>query len=457
MVDDLDYEDEFLSAAQLVQEKLLSRVPENKIRPRLAPTARLAELLGDPQKSYRVIHVTGTNGKTSTVRFIDRILRELGLRVGRFTSPHLVSLNERISIDGEPVSNERLVSIWSEIEPIVEFVDAELKAAGDDPLTFFELLAVLGFAIFADAPVDVLVLEVGMGGEWDATNIADGDVSVFTPIGMDHADRLGETIAEIATTKSGIIKAGSIVVSASQPQAAKAVLDAVAAERAEKIFHYGSDFEVESSVGLGFGQELALRNIAGSYVELKFPILGLHQAQNLALAVAAVEAFIGGGEQRLMDDVVRAATADMSSPGRLQIISPEPLIIFDAAHNPAGAEILVEALNSVLPGRAVIGVVSVLAEKDARGILGAFASRFDSIILTQSSSARAIPCEELELLAQDYFDFDQIEVEPKPALALRRASELAEQIPGAMVIATGSITLIGDLMSYVQLDEEEDV
>lgn len=456
MVDELDYEDEFVEAAKQVEQQLLARVPENKIRPRLAPTARLASLLGDPQHSFRVIHVTGTNGKTSTVRFIDRILRELGLRVGRFTSPHLVSLNERISIDGEPVSNERLVAIWSEIAPIVELVDAELVDSGEEPLTFFELLAVLGFAIFADAPVDVLVLEVGMGGEWDATNIANGDVAVFTPIGLDHTDRLGESVAEIATTKAGIIKNDSIVVSAAQTQAAKAVLDAVALERAEKIFHYGVDFEVVSAEELGFGQQISLRNIAGNYHELKLPILGFHQAQNLSLAVAAVEAFLGGGEQRLLDDVVRAATADMSSPGRLQVISPEPLVIFDAAHNPAGAEVLSAALAQALVGRQIIGVISVLAEKDARGILENLAPRFSSVILTQSSSARAIPVEELELLAQDYFNFEQIEIEPKPALALRRAQQLAAEVAGGAVVATGSITLIGDLLNYVQLDEESD-
>ncbi|MFM6850473.1 MAG: bifunctional folylpolyglutamate synthase/dihydrofolate synthase, partial [Terrabacter sp.] len=202
--------------AQFVEDELVKRIPENKLRPRLEPTRRAVELLGEPQKAYRVIHVTGTNGKTSTTRFIERILREHGLRTGRFTSPHLVSLNERIALDGEPVSNEELYSVYNDIAPILDLVDQELEAAGDTKLTFFEALAVLGFAVFADAPVDVLVLEVGMGGEWDSTNVADGDVAVFTPIDLDHTERLGNTIAEIAATKSGIIKPEAIVVSSKQ-------------------------------------------------------------------------------------------------------------------------------------------------------------------------------------------------------------------------------------------------
>ncbi len=229
MIENLSEEHYWALKAKEVEDALLARVPENKIRPRLEPTARLAELLGDPQKAYRVIHVTGTNGKTSTSRFIERLLREHGLRTGRFTSPHLVKLNERMSLDGEPVSDERLYNVWTEIQPIVELVDVELQHAGEDALTFFEVLSVLGFAIFADAPVDVLVLEVGMGGEWDSTNVADGDVAVFTPISMDHMDRLGATIEEIARTKAGIIKPGAIVLSsAQQPEALKFLADLAA-------------------------------------------------------------------------------------------------------------------------------------------------------------------------------------------------------------------------------------
>jgi len=235
-----------LRAAE-VEQALLARMPENKVEPRLSATARAAELLGDPQKAYRVIHVTGTNGKTSTSRFIERLLREHGLRTGRFTSPHLVKINERISLDGDPVSDERLFSVWNEIAPILEIVDAELETAGENKLTFFEALTVLGFAIFADAPVDVLVLEVGMGGTWDSTNIADGDVAVFTPISIDHADRLGNTLQEIANTKAGIIKSGALVVSAIQHADALTQLKQKAKDLADSFATYGADFEVLES------------------------------------------------------------------------------------------------------------------------------------------------------------------------------------------------------------------
>ena len=331
--------------AASVEADLLTRIPENKLRPRLEPTRRAVELLGDPQKLYRVVHVTGTNGKTSTTRFIERLLREHGLRTGRFTSPHLVKINERLSLDGEPVSDERLYTVWQDIAPILEIVDAELLAAGDTKLTFFEALAVLGFAVFADAPVDVLVLEVGMGGEWDSTNVADGDVAVFTPIDFDHVERLGSTIAEIAKTKSGIIKPDAIVISAKQPADAENVLRAVAGERAESISFFGDSFDVVSTEINALGQTVTIKSLAGEYSDLNLPVHGSYQAQNAALAVAAVEAFLGGGTQRIMDDVVRAAFADFSSPGRLQIVGREPLTILDAAHNPSGAESLANALK----------------------------------------------------------------------------------------------------------------
>jgi len=278
LIENLSEEHYWALKAQEVEDALLARVPENKIRPRLEPTARLAELLGDPQKSYRVIHVTGTNGKTSTSRFIERLLREHGLRTGRFTSPHLVKLNERMSLDGEPVSDERLYNVWTEIQPIVELVDVELELAGEDALTFFEVLAVLGFAIFADAPVDVLVLEVGMGGEWDSTNVADGDVAVFTPISLDHMDRLGDTIEEIAKTKAGIIKSGAIVLSSAQKPEALRVLSDRAASVGEKFLTYGKDFGVITTLVNKLGQTVSVRAVAGEYEDLNLPVHGGYQA-----------------------------------------------------------------------------------------------------------------------------------------------------------------------------------
>ena len=456
MIENLSEEHYWALKAKEVEDALLARVPENKIRPRLEPTARLAELLGDPQKAYRVIHITGTNGKTSTSRFIERLLREHGLRTGRFTSPHLVKLNERMSLDGEPVSDERLYTVWTEIEPIVGLVDAELEAAGDDPLTFFEVLSVLGFAIFADAPVDVLVLEVGMGGEWDSTNVADGDVAVFTPISLDHMDRLGETIEEIAKTKAGIIKPGAIVLSAAQKPAALKVLSERAAAIGEKFLIYGKDFGV-SNISLNkLGQTVSVRAVAGEYEDLNLPVHGQYQAENSALAVAAVEAFLGGGAQRIMDDVVRASFADFSSPGRLQIVSRDPLTILDAAHNEDGAESLVKALRESFSSPYAVGIVSILAEKNARALLQILDSSFVEFIITQSDSARAIPAEDLGELAREIFGADRVHVQANPQWALAEAAKLLPPTLGAAIVVTGSVTLVGQVLKLKQIEAEQD-
>ena len=442
--------------AASVEADLLTRIPENKLRPRLEPTRRAVELLGDPQKLYRVVHVTGTNGKTSTTRFIERLLREHGLRTGRFTSPHLVKINERLSLDGEPVSDERLYTVWQDIAPILEIVDAELVAAGDTKLTFFEALAVLGFAVFADAPVDVLVLEVGMGGEWDSTNVADGDVAVFTPIDFDHVERLGSTIAEIAKTKSGIIKPDAIVISAKQPADAENVLRAVAGERAESISFFGDSFDVVSTEINALGQTVTIKSLAGEYSDLNLPVHGSYQAQNAALAVAAVEAFLGGGTQRIMDDVVRAAFADFSSPGRLQIVGREPLTILDAAHNPSGAESLANALKESFGSPYAIGVLSVLADKNARGLLEALDDSFVEFVITQSSSPRALAAEELAELAREVFGADRVKVQANPQWAIAEAGKALPAGQAAAIVVTGSITLVGDVLKLKQIEAEQD-
>ncbi len=446
-------DDSYWSAqANAVLEKLLLRIPENKIRPRLEPTRRAVELLGDPQKSYRVIHITGTNGKTSTTRFIERILREHGLRTGRFTSPHLVRINERMALDGEPVSDEQLVHVYADIEPILEFVDQELIDAGDSCLTFFEALAVLGFAVFADATVDVLVLEVGMGGAWDSTNVADGDVAVFTPIGLDHMDRLGNTIEEIALTKSGIIKPGSIVVSSTQSADALAVLEDMAGRTAEGFKLQDRDFFVDSFQATSTGQSVAVSGLASKYGPYQAPVFGIHQAQNLAVAIAAVEAFLGGGKVAIADDVLRSAVSDVSSPGRLQLVKTEPPLLLDGAHNPAGALTLADALKSEFSDKPLVGVIAVLGEKDAEGVLSNLAGVFDSAIITESSSPRSMLSSELEPLAKGLLGCSTYGFSDFSA-ALERAREIASQNDG-MVVVTGSITLVGDVIKMIQ--EESD-
>ena len=438
--------------ADEVMEALLTRIPENKLRPRLEPTRRAVELLGDPQKSYRVIHITGTNGKTTTTRIIERILRELGLRTGRFTSPHLVRLNERMAIDGEPVGDQQMAEVWADIEPILALVDAELEAAGDTKLTFFEALAVLGFAVFADAPVDVLVLEVGMGGEWDSTNVADGDVAVFTPISIDHAERLGNTVAEIANTKSGIIKPGAIVVSSAQPAEALEVIEAKSASIAERIAVYGRDFEVLDVEPDVAGQRFSVKTLTSEYRDLFLPLHGEYQAENAALAISAVEAFFGASN-RLFDDVLRVAIADSTSPGRLQVVSRSPLTILDAAHNPGGAEVLARAMKKSFGSPETVAVVSILSDKDTTALLEALDETAKSFIITKSSSPRAIEVEELAQLARNVFGAERVKTAESALTAMTLARR--EVVDNGAILVTGSITLVGDVLKNIQLNETE--
>ena len=439
--------------ADEVMEALLRRIPENKLRPRLEPTARAVELLGDPQKSYRVIHVTGTNGKTSTTRFIERILREFGLRTGRFTSPHLVRLNERMSIEGEPVSDQALAEVWADTELLLQIVDAELEASGDTKLTFFEALAALGFAVFADAPVDVLVLEVGMGGQWDSTNVADGDVAVFTPISIDHAERLGATITEIAQTKAGIIKPGSIVLSSTQTPEALKVLNERALNVGESFASYGSDFLAFNVSKEKSGQRFSVKTLAGEYHDLFIPLHGEYQVENAALAICAAEAFVGGGSQRISEDVLRVALADFSSPGRLQIVSREPLTILDAAHNPDGARSLARALRDSFELPRTVAILSILEEKDAHGFFEELRQApIDHIVVTKSTSPRAMDISNLTNLAREYFN--SVTNAPNVFFALEEAKKIVAK-DGAIVI-TGSITLVGDAMKNMQDDSDYD-
>jgi dihydrofolate synthase/folylpolyglutamate synthase len=356
-----------------------------------------------------------------------------------------------MSIDGEPVSDEILYEVWNDIAPILDFVDAELEAAGDTKLTFFEALAVLGFAVFADAPVDVLVLEVGMGGEWDSTNVADGDVAVFTKIGIDHAERLGNTIAEIAKTKSGIIKPGAIVVSSEQPEAALEVLRAKAAEVADSFKVAGQDFAVLDVDPQPAGQGLSVRGLAGEYLNLFLPLHGQYQAENAAVAIAAVEAFIGGAESKLMDDVVRVAIADASSPGRLQVVNRDPLTILDAAHNPDGAASLAQALVEYFGAPKAVGVLAVLAEKDAAGLLRELADSFEQVVITKSSSPRAIAPEDLAELATAVFGAQNVKIAQDARQAMALANELRSE--NVAIVVAGSISLVGDVLALIQEEE----
>lgn len=437
----------FQVQADRVYAELLARVGEENPQPRLEPTRRVAELLGDPQRSYPVIHITGTNGKTSTARIAESILRAHGLRTGLMTSPHLVRMNERIVIDGESISNEAFVANWDDIQPYLRMIDAELEAAGELPVTFFEALTVLAFACFADAPVDVVVLEVGMGGEWDSTNVADGHVAVFTPIDLDHTHRLGTTIAEIATTKAGIIKPAALVVSAQQgPDALAAIQRAVELTESSLAIE-GEGFALESTALAVGGQVIDVRGVAGRYPDLFLPLFGDHQAENAAVAIAAVESFLGAGAHALGHDVLAEGLATVTSPGRLQILATDPTVLIDAAHNPHGAKALAASLDTYFDFQELVIVMGILEDKDARGIVDALASHATRIHITQSHSERAIPAEDLaEQVDEWVHDKQRLEFATLDA-ALTEAREWASAAPGRAVLVTGSITLIGEAIA----------
>lgn len=436
--------------ADAVYAALLKRQGEQWVQPRVERTRRVLELLDDPQRTYRVIHVTGTNGKTSTSRIIESLVRAHGLRTGLFTSPHLERFTERIMIDGEPAPDAAVAEAWDEIAPFVDIVDAELAAAGDAPLTFFELLTVLAFVVFADAPIDVLVLEVGMGGAWDSTNTADGDVAVFAPVDLDHADRLGSTIREIAGVKAGIIKDGAAVVSAAQHPEAASVLRQTAAARGATIAFEGEDFALtEARLAVG-GQQISVQGIAGAYADEYLPLFGEHQAQNAALAIAAVESLIGGGAQQISGDILAEGLAQATSPGRLQLLGISPTVIVDAAHNPHGARALAAALRSSFDFDEWGIVLGVLSDKDAEGIIRELAPLASHVFATAPDSERANDADTLADLAEAL----ELPVTVHDDLvgAAEAAREWAAASDRRAVVITGSVILAGEAIGLAEAD-----
>lgn len=432
-----------------VETALLSRWPETKMDPSLDRIRAVCDLLGQPQGACPVVHLTGTNGKTSTARMIDSLLRGFGLRPGRYTSPHLQSMTERITIDGAPLSEERFVEIYREVAPYAELVDASSQF----PLSFFETITAMAFAAFADAPVDAAILEVGLGGSWDVTNIANADVAVVTPIGVDHAHLLGDTAEEIAVEKAGIIKAGCVAVLAEQEDAVREVLMNRVADVGATAVREGIDFGIaERSPGVG-GQLLAIAGLAATYDEIFLPLYGAHQAQNAACALVAVEAFAGDRAlgSGLDPEIVREAFADVTSPGRLEIVRRSPTIVLDAAHNPRGALATAQAMQDAFTFSPLVGVVGVMSDKDVAGILDALEPVLTTIVCAQNSTRRAMPASELAEIADGIFGTDRVQVEPMLDAALVRATALADEGVGdgigfgsGGVLVTGSVVTVGE-------------
>jgi dihydrofolate synthase / folylpolyglutamate synthase len=429
-----------------VEEELLGRWPETKLEPSLDRMTALMDILGEPQRTYPAIHITGTNGKTSTARMIERLLLAFELRTGRYTSPHVQSVTERISLDGAPIAAERFIEVYRDLQPYIGLVDA----AQPHRLSFFEVLTGMAYAAFADAPVDVAVVEVGMGGGWDATNVLDGQVAVVTPIALDHTDRLGTTPGEIAGEKAGIIKKSAAAVLARQPADAERVLLKRVAEQDATAARAGVDFGVtHREVAVG-GQLLTLKGLVGEYEQVFLPLHGEHQAHNAALALAAVEAFFGIGtvHQRTLDpDTVRTAFAAVTSPGRMEVVRRSPTVVLDAAHNPAGALVTAAAVSEVFAFTHLVGVVGPSADKDVRGLLEAFEPVFSEVVVTRNSTKRAMDVDELAAIAVEVFGDDRVQVEPRLDDALEAAVTLAEEegaYAGAGVLITGSVITVGE-------------
>jgi len=438
-----------------VERALLSRWPETRLDPSLERIRGLVDLLGEPQRGYPVIHLTGTNGKSSTSRMIDALLRALGLRTGRYTSPHLQSMTERISLDGEPLSEEQFVAAYGDVAAYLEVVDR----SGAHPVSFFEALTAMAFAAFADAPVDVAIVEVGMGGSWDATNVADAQVAVVTPVAIDHAAYLGDDPVDIATEKAGIVKSGTIGVLAQQSADVAEVLLTRAAEVGASVVREGVEFGVESRVASVGGQVVAVRGLARIYDEILLPLHGEHQAHNAAAAIAAVEAFIGGGAE-LDTDAVREAFATVTSPGRLEVARRSPTFVLDGAHNPHGASASAAAMQEAFAFSPLIGVVGVMADKDVEQMLAAFEPVMAEIVCTQASTARAMPAEEVGEAAEGVFGQDRVHVAARLDDALDVAAGLAEaggsfgeSMGSGGVLVTGSVVTVGEARTLLGITD----
>jgi dihydrofolate synthase / folylpolyglutamate synthase len=465
--------DEIASLLQ-VEHLLDQRWPETKLEPSTARIAALMDLLGSPQRGYPSIHIAGTNGKTSVARMVDALLTALNRRTGRTTSPHLQSAVERIAIDGKPITPAQYVATYRELEPFVELVDkqsgAGLLGEAGPRLSKFEVVTAMAFAAFADAPIDVAVVEVGMGGRWDATNVVDAPVAVITPIGVDHVAYLGDNIKDIAAEKAGIITkhdddlvpVDTVAVIARQPPEAMEVLLAQSVRADAAVAREDSEFAVrQRQVAVG-GQMLTLQGLGGVYTDIFLPLHGEHQAHNAVVALAAVEAFFGAGAQRQLDlDAVRAGFAAATSPGRLERMRSAPTVFIDAAHNPAGAAALAQTLQQEFDFRFLVGIVSVMADKDVDGILAALEPVFDQVVVTHNGSPRALDVETLALRAEERFGPDRVITAVTLPDAIETATALVEEyghegegFSGGGVVITGSVVTAGAARTLFGKDPE---
>ena len=443
-----------LERLDAIEKALLNRWPETRIAPTLDRIAALADALGSPQLSYPTIHIAGTNGKTTTTRLIDSLCFQLGMRTGRFTSPHLESFLERISINGEPISPEGMIATYNDIALYLDLIDSRMP----NKLSFFESMCALAFVAFAEFPVDVGIFECGMGGEWDSTNVINADVSVITPIGFDHMEYLGDTLEKIALTKSGIIKEGSFAVLARQePEVAQVLMHKSAQVDATPI-REGIEYAVKNRALAVGGQLISIAGVYGEYNDLFLPLHGAHQAANAATAIAAVEVF--AGESKLDEEVVREALINATSPGRCEIIMRNPTVIIDAAHNPHGAQSLKKTISEEFDFESIIGVVAPMGDKDVDGILEELESVIGRLIVSKNSSHRAAELSELKSIADGIFGNDRVTAIESLQEALVKAIEQAKLDNGVSdsntaVLVAGSVITAGEARGIIRRLKEK--
>ena len=438
-----------LERLDAIEKALLNRWPETRIAPTLDRIAALADVLGSPQLSYPTIHIAGTNGKTTTTRLIDSLCFELGMRTGRFTSPHLETFLERISINGEPISAEGMIATYNDIALYLDLIDSKMP----NKLSFFEAMCALSFVAFAEFPVDVGIFECGMGGEWDSTNVINAAVSVLTPIGFDHMEYLGDTLEKIATTKSGIIKEGSFAILARQESEVAQVLTHKCAQVDATPIREGIEYSVKSRALAIGGQLVSVAGVYGEYNDLFLPLHGAHQAANAATAIAAVEVF--AGESKLDEEVVRAALVNATSPGRCEIVMRNPTVIVDAAHNPHGATSLKRTLSEEFDFDGIIGVVAPMGDKDVTGILEELEGVMSRVIVSRNSSHRAASVDDLFDTAREIFGGERVQKFENLTSAISTALEQAKlenavQDSNIAVVIAGSVVTAGEARAIVR-------
>ena len=450
-----------ITSANQLWEELQTRWPENLIEPSLARMNAVSHLMGDPQLTFPVIQVAGTNGKSSTARMIESLLRSFGLRTGLYTSPHLVDPTERICLDGAPISPEAAVATWNDIEPFVSMVDHNSVTDGGPRLSYFEAMTALAYSVFADSPVDVAIIEVGLGGTWDATSVCRPQVAVITPVDLDHQEYLGETIREIAGEKAGILaNADAAVLGPQSPEAALILIGAC--EDADlQPTRFGVEYGVNSQALAVGGQLLSLHGLRGDYSEIFLPLFGEHQGNNAAVALAACETFLGSALLAPLDeDLVREGFATVISPGRLEILRTSPTVMVDAAHNPHSAKSLATALETSFTFVGVIAVVGMLHNKDAVGFLEALSPVVSQVVITEPISPRALPAVELARLASEVLGGERVTIGGDLASALEEAIGLADssgEYGGVGVIVTGSVVLVGDTIRLLSDPDSQGV